>query len=425
MKVAFIGWNTFQYLQIRALAESIPGAVFILEERRANIGIFNDRFLRESTVPIVSCSRERLVELVPCFDIFVVQTVFPEIHRLATKKIAMLQYGYAKEPHNYGAWRALADLILVFGPYAKSRCEYFAATEAIGNPRYDSWFDDGFHSRAATTLGKQKDPGKKTLLYLPTWGDLSSTEAYLEHIVALSDEYNVFVKMHHNSDLIESNRNAAQKAPGIHFFGADDDIMALMSCADVVVTDYSGAIFDAIFCDIPLVLINTSDAALAKIEKIDKFSAELHLRSSLGLEVESPGELRSKVVCALKGDVEVSQAIRKQFFTETYDSCSLARAALQNLYDGKYEKSQQQIYIRDFALKHYALQFKRRKLWFLRSPVRKIRSLTQRILSRNTVTNGFSELNKLQLESLAAYYRSKGNEPSSQICQSIVNQLYS
>ena len=46
----------------------------------------------------------------------------------------MVQYGYAKEPYNFGAWRENADLILAYGEYAREKFSKSARSIAIGIP---------------------------------------------------------------------------------------------------------------------------------------------------------------------------------------------------------------------------------------------------------------------------------------------------
>ncbi len=33
-KIAFIGWNPFQFIQIRDLASALPGSVFVIEKKK-------------------------------------------------------------------------------------------------------------------------------------------------------------------------------------------------------------------------------------------------------------------------------------------------------------------------------------------------------------------------------------------------------
>lgn len=46
----------------------------------------------------------------------------------------------------------------------------------------------------------------KRILYVPTWGDLSSIDYYLDEVIALSRNYTVMLKLHHNTDFLEGER---------------------------------------------------------------------------------------------------------------------------------------------------------------------------------------------------------------------------
>ena len=52
-KVAFVGWNPFQFLHIKALALAIPNAVFILEKRKNNnVKFFSKDILDNQDIPV-------------------------------------------------------------------------------------------------------------------------------------------------------------------------------------------------------------------------------------------------------------------------------------------------------------------------------------------------------------------------------------
>lgn len=101
---------------------------------------------------------------------------------------------------------------------------------------------------------------KKTLLYMPTWGDVSSiNENTLMKLIELKSKYYVTVKTH---DIVtkwegERGRNALVNSlkdsfDKLYSTNARNDI--IFNNVDVVLSDISAAAFDAVACDIPVAL---------------------------------------------------------------------------------------------------------------------------------------------------------------------------
>lgn len=296
--VGFVGWNPFQLMQVRRLIQAMPGSSFVLESRKDYVSEFHPSLLSDPDVPVMLCKQGKVNSLDGVFDVLVFQTPFANIHLIKSSKIAMLQYGYAKEAHNYGAWRSFADLNLVYGDYAARKIGMFSPALAIGNPRFDDWHNPSWHAMQEKKFSPTLNPARKTVLYAPTWGDLSSVDQYLDEILNLSDKYNVLLKMHHNTEILEPTRKSRILRGNVHCFGANDDLIELLSVTDVFISDYSGAIFDAVFCGKPIVLLN-GDFSAATGNKLDNFSIEYSRRSEIGLEVNDQRKLRECVQLAL------------------------------------------------------------------------------------------------------------------------------
>ncbi|UVL68189.1 CDP-glycerol glycerophosphotransferase family protein [Pseudomonas sp. B21-031] len=348
-RVGFVGWNPFQFLHIQKLASTFPGACFVIEKRKDFIDEFSEEVLKNPSTPIMVWDRAKMPTLDGVFDIIVCQTPFSRIETFEKSKIAMIQYGYAKEPHNYGPWRAFADLCLTYGPYASKRIDYFSPTAAVGNPRYDDWHFEDFHNNAKRKHVDKLNPAKQTVLYLPTWGDLSSVDKYLDAIYSLSENFNVLTKMHHNTQLLESDRKGKIASGSICHFGANDDLLELLSIADIVISDYSGAIFDAMFCRKPIALLEADLDGQMGGKKIDDYSLEYSRRDELGLRIKSPEHLKMGIYELAKNPqkyIDGYESLRSDLFTPTNDSLSLAHDALVQLWKGKYTPSQPQIYVR-------------------------------------------------------------------------------
>lgn len=355
-RIGFVGWNPFQFLHIKKLASTFPGACFVIEKRQDFISEFSDEILNDSDTPIMVWDRAQMPTLDGVFDIIVCQTPFSRIETIEKSKIAMIQYGYAKEPHNYGPWRALADLCMTYGPYASERIAHFSPTASVGNPRYDDWHRPAFHIEAKAKHADKINPARKTVLYLPTWGELSSVDRYLTAIYELSVDYNVLLKMHHNTELLEGDRKSKMDLDSIFHFGANDDLLELIALADIVISDYSGAIFDAMYCQKPIALLQNDLAEQMGGRKIDEYSLEYARREELGLTIDSPGALASGVaeLASEPGKhIEKYAPLRNLLFVDTDNSLSLAHNALVDLWKGKYTLSQPQAYVRKEVKEHY------------------------------------------------------------------------
>jgi len=369
--IAFVGWNPFQFIQIKQLAKAIPGSVFLLEKRGEHVEEFSDDILNNSDIPILIWEKQDMIKLDGMFDIIVAQTLFTHIHMFEKTKIVMLQYGYAKEAHNYGSWRALADLTLTFGKYATEKIETFCPVATVGNPRYDEWHQSSFHNKMNQQYTHLLDKNKKTILYMPTWGDLSSVDIYFNAILNLSKMYNVLVKLHHNTAILEKNRVKIKNTNNIHFFGATDDALGLLSISDIVISDYSGAIFDAIYCKKPLLLLDLPDEHLEEVKKVDKYSIEIADRDMLGYRIDSPSEVLNAVSYLESNYNEViinQEGIRNKLFVSTTNATQNAIDAMNQLMDGNYIPSQMQSYIQETIYEFYT---NKRSLAILRKKMKK------------------------------------------------------
>jgi hypothetical protein len=355
-KIAFIGWNPFQLIHVKSLLLSMPHARFIIEKRADNNEkAFSLTLLDECSSQIVVLAQREIITLDKKYDIIIAQTPFSDIEKFQNAKIVFLQYGYAKAPHNYGTWRALGDLSLAYGEYAKEKFLAFSPAVCVGNPRYDSWHSIDFHQKSLEKYRDFIDRDKKSLLYLPTWGDLSSFDRYIDAILALEDSYNILIKLHHNTDYLELNRKSKIEKKKIQYFGLNDDILELLSVVDVVISDYSGAIFDAIYCQRPLVLLDIEESYLSKSKKIDKESLEFSQRDILGKRVSSPMMLRDVVDSIDSDKIQNSNLVelKERLFLQTKNAQSNMIEALGDLMDGRYKREQTQQYIRNSILQLY------------------------------------------------------------------------
>lgn len=183
------------------------------------------------------------------------------------KKHVRMLYGNAKDPWNFGPWSAYYDLVLSYGPYSQERLAIYGNACVSGNAKFDEWF-----AGTVTASKHFPDSEKKTILYLPTWGDLNAAPLTISAIHQLSKTYNLIIKEHHMSHFFRPEEAAPFRTnPDIVIVDDRDDILPLLKEADVVLSDNSGAIFDAILADKPVVLIDNVQETLLDAHKQSLF----------------------------------------------------------------------------------------------------------------------------------------------------------
>jgi CDP-glycerol glycerophosphotransferase len=339
LRFGFVGWNPFQLRHALDVARALPGSAMIVEARGRHPEAFDDALVAGAGVPVYFWPRERMRELDGVFEVLVCQTVFTHIEHVKRSKIAMLQYGLAKEPHNYGSWRAFADLCLTYGPYSARKISPYAPVMAVGHPRFDGFFAEEFQSKARQRIRSTIDPGRPTVLYVPTWGDLSTQDDFIDAVLELARDHNVLLKLHHNTALLERRRLARLDEHHVRWFGANDDPIELLAVSDLVVSDYSGAIFDALYARKPVVLLQKNTEARFG-SKLDAGSLEHAARDRIGPVIDDPAHLRGvveRIVAEPRCFAEENAALVRELFVDAEGSVGRTVAALERLASGDTE----------------------------------------------------------------------------------------
>lgn len=177
------------------------------------------------------------------------------------KKKVRVMYGHSKDAYNFGPWTRFFDVALAYGPYSHKYLKMFTKSIIVGNPKFDDWFSGQVATEKIEGVVKKLDKNKKTILYLPTHGELSSLELVVKAIPELAKKYNLIVKPHHLTSYLSSETNHPSILNTMRSMGAvmvDDfaDILPLLKISDIVLLDNSGAIFDAVLAEKPLVLLD-------------------------------------------------------------------------------------------------------------------------------------------------------------------------
>lgn len=165
-------------------------------------------------------------------------------------------YGLAKNQWNHAEWNAKYNAILCYSNYTKKSLSSCDNVHIVGNPRFDDWHNSLYHPGLPNELKIQET--KPTILYAPTYGELSSLIPWAEKLGRLSHEYNIITKLHHGTLYKKGELNALKTAKRHlkNIITSSDVTFSLLNQADYVITDNSGFIFDAINADKKVILLN-------------------------------------------------------------------------------------------------------------------------------------------------------------------------
>ena len=261
--IAFLISNPYQIHHYAPIAEHLGDVAFVVEHREVDFGVTEELIRREvAHAQIEHTTYGRLGELDGRYEAIVCQTpVLP--HRLLERSLVVAQqYSLAKENYQYGVWRSLCDLNLMYGDYSTSRISGFSTAVAVGNPALDGILKQ-------TEPEQSEAPSSRSArgLYMPTYGSLSSLRATLPRLAELEMEFTV--KLHHATDRSEIPRLPDNCEL---IFAATPPSDALRA-AGFVVSDYSGAAYDAVLVGLPVLLVGQTTPADSDHDRLS--SAEL------------------------------------------------------------------------------------------------------------------------------------------------------
>jgi hypothetical protein len=243
--VAFLITSPYQIYHYQWIACELPDVVAVLEVRDREYGLSADlvaAHLPEAEIEWVT--QERLSRLDGRFAAIVCQTPILPLTFLDRTPVVAQQYSLAKERYQYGVWRAHARLNLMYGDYPVHRVAGFCQAVAVGNPLLDPYFREPAPQRLRFGA-----PGRRPrLLYLPTYGDLSSLPAVLPYLSEVDAE--LTVKLHHAAEPLASLADSGR----IRVVGPEADPVSLLRSHDGVLSDISGAAYDALYAGLPVVL---------------------------------------------------------------------------------------------------------------------------------------------------------------------------
>ncbi|MFO1444436.1 CDP-glycerol glycerophosphotransferase family protein [Bacillus sp. Bva_UNVM-123] len=214
------------------------------------------------------CKLEQLLVETEKFEAILSPFFMPAFSFINPKiKLVRMLYGYAKDYWNYAEWNKKFDIVLSYGPYAENKLQKYSKIINIGHPRIKSTYKN----QLIDLNGKYfpREFGKPILLYCPTWEELSSLDHFIENLSIFTENFVVVVKLHHGSIMIDNNfeLNSIKKSNNLFIFDEFTDLFDLLYHCDLVLSDYSGAIFDAMLFRKPIILIDSLDSKGSKTQE--------------------------------------------------------------------------------------------------------------------------------------------------------------
>ena len=185
----------------------------------------------------------------------------PLIKQLGERNVRFM-YGLGKSNWNFADWNALYDAVLCFGPFQVAGLERFEKVRKLqmGYPRFDGFFRNDW-DLAGLAAQYRCDPARPTVVWLPTWKELSSVPHFLSAVAALRPHYNVVVKLHPLQSRDEPALVRLVEQAGLNSVIADSrDNVPLFRLADYVLCDYGGSVFGALYTGRKVVLLDVPGA---------------------------------------------------------------------------------------------------------------------------------------------------------------------
>lgn len=204
-----------------------------------------------------------------------------------------LQIGKKQIRYMYGAdlsdawslseWNEIYDLFLCHGVNDEKLIKerFSGKTFIMGYPRYDEYFDCNID---LSSIKKEFDicKEKKTLVWMPTLGSCGSSIPYYAKLISLlNDDYNIIVRPHPLAFQQEMDSILELKKNNLKIDNnSTRNMNELFSLADLIIADYGGTLFSAIFLGKNIVLL---DVPGADSLQINVRSSVLELKKHLPL----------------------------------------------------------------------------------------------------------------------------------------------
>ena len=185
------------------------------------------------------------------FDLLFMVAPIPQYLELKRKFTIKYMYGYTTKPW-YSASPEINnvfDIILTYGN-TESFLSAYGKVYPIGNIKY-------------LNFQKKSNAKKKpTLLYLPTYGDDTCIEKIVPELLKIKDKFTLSIKAHHGTNYlindVENNRRKLIEKNFDNIYNSEVSLLELLKDTDIVISDNSGAIWDAVCSKTPVAIANNN-----------------------------------------------------------------------------------------------------------------------------------------------------------------------
>lgn len=276
VRVGFVISHPFHFFIYRPLIRALKNPIAIIETRKNTPFEFSKEFFQDLGCEYVVLDEQSLKRVDMQVDVIFVMTPKHLSAGFKNAKTVIMQYGMAKENYNYGLWRCRGALNMMYGPYSTAAISGHAVARAVGNVRLDGYTPPRI--------------GGGGLLYLPTYGDLSTLSRFAALLPQLNANVPIKIKLHHASEFEDAAIiRPLRDDPRVTLLDGYRDALEDIAAADVVLSDYSGAIFDAIFLQRPVVLFQPGYTQ--RVERTNDRSIEIARGEDLGEVLASDEDL--------------------------------------------------------------------------------------------------------------------------------------
>lgn len=235
-------------------------------------------------------------------------------------------------------WNIYYDAILCHSQYEASYLKVYSKTILIGPL-----------NNKITERNPKK--GKPNLLYLPTYGTLSSIDELLETLKELKTNYNLIIKLHHGTTFLNDEKNRVNELKYIadECYDLTTSLSELLAKSDVVLSDNSGAIFEALYNNIPVAIF--SNNINKKLGDFDTIQYEL-VSSGIIPYTNNPNNINQVLSAACSTEyIEKQNKISDELFYNDENSQTAFLNIIKNFIDDNINLKYKQLH--DVLLEDY------------------------------------------------------------------------
>ena len=259
------------------------------------------------------------------------KVIVPLIKLLGQKNIKFM-YTAGKNQYTINSyWNKYYDGILCYGSYHedKFKIKHKIATSQMGYPRFDKYFKPGFERDYLIKYFKC-NPKKKTIVWLPTWTSLSSIDKYYKAISLLRIDYNVVVRPHPSFKAFDPEIYSKLFNTSFNYIDekGDNDNVQLYALADLMLFDYGGPMFGALYLKKNFAFLEMDLEAKKHYGYLGSISSEDYFKSFFPDRIIKLDNLKEKCTYCLKYNPSVStmNLLREEFFNINYLGSSANKA---------------------------------------------------------------------------------------------------